>query len=179
PYFREMPKFLIFETGVHFIDTFRYLGGEIDGVFASLRTLNDDIVGEDAGTVLFEFMDGSRGLWDANRFNEPNSEDPRYTFGEALVEGNGGSLRLYSDGRLTLQRLGQSEGNLEYPHERKNFAGDCVFATQHHFVDQLRAAEPFETNAADYLKTLAVQEAVYRSAESGLPVRGLALPTSE
>ncbi|MGI9473931.1 MAG: Gfo/Idh/MocA family protein, partial [Rubripirellula sp.] len=110
PYFREMPKFLIFETGVHFIDTFRYLGGEIDGVFASLRTLNDDIVGEDAGTVLFEFMDGSRGLWDANRFNEPNSEDPRYTFGEALVEGNGGSLRLYSDGRLTLQRLGQSEG---------------------------------------------------------------------
>ena len=174
PYFRDMPKFLIFETGVHFIDTFRYLGGEIDGVFASLRTLNPGIVGEDAGTVLFEFENGCRGMWDANRFNETNAEDPRYTFGEALVEGNGGSLRLYNDGRLTVQPLGESERELAYTHERKNFAGDCVFATQQHFVRCLRASVPFETNAADYLKTLAIQEAVYRSAESGLPVRGLA-----
>jgi len=29
---------------------------------------------------------------------------------------------------------------------------------------------PFETNGPDYLRTLAVQDAVYRSAEQGLPV---------
>ena len=33
--------------------------------------------------------------------------DPRYTFGEFLVEGDGGSLRLAPDGTLTIQPLGQ------------------------------------------------------------------------
>ena len=29
PYFRTMPRFLLRETGIHFIDTFRFLFGEI------------------------------------------------------------------------------------------------------------------------------------------------------
>jgi hypothetical protein len=27
PYFREMPRLLLYETAVHFLDTFRFLGG--------------------------------------------------------------------------------------------------------------------------------------------------------
>jgi hypothetical protein len=34
----------------------------------------------------------------------------------------------------------------------------------------LRAGAPFETDGREYLKTLAVQEAVYASAASGAPV---------
>lgn len=105
PYFREMPKFLIYETGIHFIDTFRYLFGEISHVYASLRKLNSSIKGEDAGIVHFEFANGMQAIWDANRYNESNSTDPRYTFGEVLIEGELGSIRLYSDGRITIQRL--------------------------------------------------------------------------
>ena len=174
PYFREMPRLLIFETGVHFVDTFRYVIGEIDGVFASLRKLNPDIVGEDAATVLFEFATGEIGLWDANRFNEPTSPDARFTFGEALLEGNEGSLRLSGDGRLTLQSLGEQERDVEYAVERRGFAGNCVFATQRHFVDCLREGRDFETSGKEYLKTLAVVEAIYQSAATGLPVRNLA-----
>jgi len=174
PYFRTMPRFLIFETGVHFIDTFRFLAGEIDGVYASLRRLNPNIAGEDAGIVLFEFSSGARGSWDANRFNEPNTDDPRYTFGEALVEGNGGTIRLYADGRLTVQHLGEKEQEHAYEHGKKNFAGDCVIATQRHFVQCLRESKPFETCGQKYLRTLAVQEAIYKSAETGSPVRDLA-----
>ncbi|MEM8672134.1 MAG: Gfo/Idh/MocA family oxidoreductase [Planctomycetota bacterium] len=173
PYFRTMPKFLIFETGVHFIDTFRFLGGEIDGVYASLRTLNEDIAGEDAGTVLFEFASGARGLWDANRFNESNVENPRYTFGTTLVEGNGGSIRLSQDGRITIQKLGEPETVHHYEPSTWNFAGDCVFATQQHFVQCLMDNEPFETSGSEYLKTLRVQEAVYESAREAAPVRDL------
>ena len=173
PYFRDMPRFLVYETGVHFIDTFRSLAGEIDGVFASLRKLNPNIAGEDAGIVLFEFASGARGLWDANRYNEPNCDDPRYTFGDFLLEGNGGSIRLHSDGRLTVQPLGEPEQEHIYEHQRKNFAGDCVYFTQRHFVDSLIDDAPFETSGEEYLKTLRVQEAVYRSAATGLPVRGL------
>lgn len=166
PYFVSMPQFLIYETGVHFIDTYRFLVGEISSVYASLRKLNPDIAGEDAGVVLFEFANGARGLWDASRFHEPNYDDPRYTFGEFLLEGNAGSIRLYPDGRLTLQPLGLPEHDIVYPHGRKNFASDCVYHTQRHFVDRLVSGQQFETSGQEYLKTLYVQAAVYQSAAS-------------
>lgn len=151
----------------------RYLAGEISGVYATLRRLNVDIAGEDTATVLFEFANGSQGIWDANRFNEPNVEDARYTFGEVLVEANGGSIRLYQDGRLTVQPLGLPEADYPYKHSQRNFAGDCVYATQKHFVDCLLESKPFETNGVEYLKTLAVQEAIYQSAKNGQPVRAI------
>ena len=30
PYFRDMERLLVYETAVHFLDTFRFLGGEFD-----------------------------------------------------------------------------------------------------------------------------------------------------
>ncbi len=174
PYFRTMPQLLIYETGVHFIDTFRYLAGEIDGVYADLRQLNHQIAGEDSGFVLLEFASGARGTWNASRYHEPNCEDPRYTFGEFLFEGNGGSIRLDASGRLTVQPLGQPQREHPYEHAKKNFSGDCVYRTQRHFVESLLSGRPFETSGEEYLKTLRVQQAVYQSAGSRLPVRGLA-----
>jgi len=170
PYFRNYPNLLIYETGVHFIDTYRYLLGDIKSVYASLRKLNPVIAGEDAGFVHFNFDSGAQGIYDANRYNETNFKVPRYTFGELLLEGEGGSIRLYADGRMTIQQLGRGEKEHAYHHENKNFAGDCVFTCQRHFMEQLLNAQPFETNADDYLKTLSVQEAVYASSDQKVPV---------
>jgi predicted dehydrogenase len=111
------------------------------------------------------------GIYDANRYNETPAKNPRYTFGEFLVEGNGGSLRLFTDSRLTVQPLGESEREIEYAREDRNFAGDCCYCTQRHFVDRMLDGKPFETAGEEYLKTLAVQEAVYASAASGAPVK--------
>jgi len=171
PYFRTMPRLLVHETGVHFIDTFRFLAGEIQDVHAVLRRFNPAIAGEDAAILLIRFEDGAVGIWDANRYNEAAYGDPRYTFGEFLVEGEGGSIRLYGDGRLTVQPLGQPERDHPYVHERKGFAGDCVYFTQRHFVDRLRAGASFETSGRDYLHTLDAVEAAYESAARGVPVR--------
>lgn len=170
PYFRDYPKLLIYETGVHFIDTFRFLCGEIDRVYASLRRLNPVIQGEDFGVVMFEFSSGAVGVWDGNRFNEPNYDNPRYTFGEMLLEGSEGSLRLYPDGKITLQILGQPEAEIDYDHADRAFAGDCCLATQCHFVAGLREGRAFETDGDSYLKTLRVQEAVYASAQQGMAI---------
>lgn len=50
------------------------------------------------------------------------------------------------------------------------YRGDSVCATQQHFVDCLRSGAPFESDAASYLKSVAVMEAGYRSAEEGRAV---------
>jgi predicted dehydrogenase len=164
PYFREMPRFLIFETGVHFIDVYRYLGGEIAQVFARLRRLNPFIQGEDAAVILFDFVSGASGLWDADRYHEGPAKDPRYTFGAFLLEGEEGMLRIDTEGNILLRRLGGEEMAHSYQHSHEGFAGDSVFATLAHFVECLSQGRPFETAGEDYLRTLAVQEAVYASA---------------
>lgn len=173
PYFREMPRLLVFETGVHFIDSFRFLAGEIDGVYASLKKFNSDIAGEDAAAIHFDFSSGATAIWEGNRYNEPTSKDARLTFGSAIIDGSGGTIRLYEDGSLTLQPLGESERPIAYEVNDHGFAGDCVYATQRHFIDCLRSGQPFETSGEEYLKSLAVVEAVYESSNTKLPVRGL------
>ena len=172
PYFRDYPRLLVYETGVHYIDTFRYLAGDIFRVTAFLRRLNPIIKGEDCGLLVFEFANGAVGQWDANRFNEPACpvSEARFTFGEFLVEGNGGSLRLYLDGRLTVKPLGGEEQEIAYPHERRGFAGDCCFIAQRHFADCLLTGAPCETSGAEYLKTMAIQEAMYESAVQRGPI---------
>ena len=89
PYFRDYPQLLVYENGVHFIDTYRYLAGQIKRVYAVLKKLNPVIAGEDSGVIIFHFESGATGVWDANRYNESNYDNPRYTFGEFLVDGNG------------------------------------------------------------------------------------------
>ncbi len=170
PYFRDYPRLIVYENGIHFIDTFRFLAGEIRSVYAKLRKMNPVIAGEDWAMIMFEFEKDIVGLWDASRFNEPNYPIPRYTFGEFLVEGYEGAIRLCANGKMTIQPLGKDEINHEYHHENINFAGDCVYVTQRHFIDCLLSGNEFETNGTDYLKSLKVQEAVYQSAESKLPV---------
>jgi predicted dehydrogenase len=167
PYFRDMPRFLIFETGVHFIDVYRYLGGEISRVFARLRRLNPVIKGEDSAVVQFDFVSGASGLWDADRYHQSTAKNPRYTFGEFFLEGEAGALRIDADGNIFLRRLGEEEVPHNYLHSHDGFAGDCVFATFAHFIQCLSDGRPFETRGDDYLRTLAVQEAVYASAATG------------
>ncbi|MBN1479876.1 gfo/Idh/MocA family oxidoreductase [candidate division KSB1 bacterium] len=171
PYFRNYPRLIVYENGIHFIDTFRFLAGEILEVYAKLRKMNPVIAGEDWAMILFKFEDDVIGFWDANRYNEPNYPSPRYTFGEFLMEGYEGAIRLYGDGKLTIQPLGKQETEHIYQHKNINFSGDCVYATQRHFIDCLLSGEEFETNGPDYLKSLAGQEAAYRSAEMGMPVQ--------
>ena len=185
PYFRDMPRLLIHETGVHFVDTFRYLAGEIVECSADIRRLNSVIRGEDTGTLSFVFANGARGTWDANRFNEPRpfpfaggsrpdsfqDFNPRYTFGELLVETDGGSIWLDSDGSLTIKPLGMESQRHEYVPSKKGFGGDCVYATQSHFIDYLDGKTSCETDGAEYRKTLRVVESLYESANSGRSVR--------
>lgn len=167
PFFRTYPRLLIYETGVHFVDTFRYLLGEVTDVFAHLKRLNPVIRGEDTGVVFFRFANGATAVWDANRYNEVESPSPRYTFGTLRIDGNGGHLTMDTEANLRMKTLGEPARDIPYPHAHINFGGDCVHALQRHFVDCVLGGIPFESEGEDYLRTLRVVDAIYESAECG------------
>jgi predicted dehydrogenase len=170
PFFRDYPRLLIYETGVHFVDTFRYLLGEVVEVYANLRRLNPVIKGEETGQVFFRFQSGATAIWDANRYNEVESDSPRYTFGEMRIDAMGGHLTLDTGSNIRMKRLGEAACDVYYARANVNFAGDCVYATQRHFVDRFIGGGEFESSGEDYLKTLRVVDAIYASAASRQPV---------
>jgi predicted dehydrogenase len=167
PYFQEMPRFLIHETAIHMIDTFRFLLGEMSGVFARLRRLNPHIKGEDAGLVLFEFTSGAAGVFDGNRLVDFVADDRRLTMGEMLLEGAGGTLRLDGFGGLWLKPHRGAEREHAYEWQNQGYGGDSVRALQRHVVAHLQGGAPLENTGRVYLRNLEIEEAIYRSATSG------------
>ncbi len=167
PYFQSMPRFLIHETAIHFVDTFRMLMGEVVSVYAELRRINPVIAGEDAGYVLFEFESGATGLFDGNRLNDHVADNTRLTMGEMWVEGSGGVLRLNGAGDLFWKPHGGAEVCHPYDWSDRGFAGDCVFTTNSHIVDAWARGEPAENEGAAYLRNMDLVEAIYRSADEG------------
>ncbi|HRD96992.1 MAG TPA: Gfo/Idh/MocA family oxidoreductase [Rubrivivax sp.] len=170
PYFQSMPQFLVRETAVHFIDTFRYLLGEVDAVSARLRRLNPAIVGEDCAHIVFEFGDGRTGLFDGNRLNDHVADNPLLTMGEMWLEGERGVLRLDGQARLWFKPHGGAEAEHPYGGLAPGAFGGACTALQKHVLAHLREGAPLENTAADYLANLQVQAAVYHSHATGTRV---------
>ncbi|MXN64400.1 gfo/Idh/MocA family oxidoreductase [Stappia sp. GBMRC 2046] len=168
PYFQTMERFLIHETAVHWIDTFRYLLGEPDAVFADLRRLNPAIAGEDSGLFIYRYGDGRRAVFDGNRLVDHVAENPRLTMGECLVEGAKGVLSLDGNGILSFRAKGTQRGEpLFSPPSREGFGGDCVFELQKHVTDHLIKGTALENEASAYLRNMEIEEAIYRAAGEG------------
>jgi predicted dehydrogenase len=173
PYFQQMPRLLVLETAIHWIDTFRYQMGEVRSVYAQLRRINPVIAGEDAGYIVFQFDGAATGLFDGNRLNDHVASNPRRTMGEMWLEGAAGVLRLDGDARLWWKAHQQPE--LEHPYDRgpdDTFGGGACEWLQRHVVRHFAEHDtPLENTARAYLANLRVQEAVYRSAASGVRIR--------
>ena len=170
PFFRDYPRLFIFETGVHFLDTFRYLLGEAHSIYARTARHNQVIKGEDSALIVCNFQNGATAVLDANRYNESEAENPRYTFGTMRMDGSRGHLELAGDGSITIKPLGQAAYQHDYSPAQGGFAGDCVYAVQRHFVDAYLSDTPFEGEVADYLKSVQLVELAYESAASGQSV---------
>ncbi len=171
PYFQQMERFLVHETAVHWVDTFRYLLGNPLSVYADLRQMNPDIAGEDAGLILFEHENGVRAIFDGNRHLDHEADNLRRTMGEALIEGTKGSIELKGDGSVWLRAFGAMESRCILPADTwDGFGGDCVHALQSHVVAGILDGTPLENEAADYLAVETIEEAIYSSAATGTKV---------
>lgn len=165
PYFRDMPRFLIYEVAVHFIDTFRYLVGDIGSVFCQIGRVNPIIKGEDYAQVQINFSNGTRGLIDANRISGRVPVD--VTLGTCKLEGGRAMIRLAPDGGLWLTEYGKDEVSHPFSSPQMGYKGDSVKATQDHILTCLQTGQPCESEGEEYLKTVAIVFACYRSAETG------------
>lgn len=168
PYFQRMERFLIHETGVHFVDVFRYLMGEPDWVQADLRRLNPAIAGEDAGHFTLGYGDGRRAVFDGNRLSDHAARNHRLTMGEAWIEGAAGTLTLDGDGTVGWRAMGAATPEpVPVMFDRDAFGGGCVAALQSHVVQCLIDGRAPENTGRDYLRNLDLVEAIYRSHETG------------
>lgn len=171
PYFQKMPRFLVHETGVHFIDTFRFLFGDPTAVYADLRKVNPAIAGEDAGIIAFDHPGGVRTVLDANRSLDHAAENPRCTMGEGLFEGTEGTLTLDGDGAVWLRKFGSVKRDMLLPPDAsETFGGDCTYLLQKHILGFLSEYLPLENTAKSYLTVLHIEDAIYRSAQNGKKV---------
>lgn len=169
PYFRDMQQFLIRETGVHWIDVFRFLFGEPVAVSADLFRTNPVIAGEDSGTFTFQMADGARIGFDGNRTLDHVAQNRRLTMGEFLIEGSQASLRLSGDGVIELRNFGENHWRTHaYSFEDRDFGGDCVYHLQQHVVEHLRNGNVLENAATNYLKNLEIQTLVYQASDEGV-----------
>ncbi|MGB0497608.1 MAG: Gfo/Idh/MocA family protein [Rubricella sp.] len=172
PYFREMPRFLIHETGIHWIDTFRFLLGEPQAISADLRRINPVIAGEDAGSFTFHYASGTRATFDGDRTLDAGAKDPRLTFGTLLLEAEAASIRLDTDGSLHRRAFGGRDWiEIGAPVAAQGFAGDCVHALQSHVVSALAGKGSLENTARAYLRNLVLEEAIYAANRTRRTVR--------
>jgi D-apiose dehydrogenase len=136
PYFQRMPRFLVRETAIHFIDAH----------------------------ILFTFSSGARGIFDGNRLADHAADDRRKTMGEMWIDGAKGTLRLDGFGRLWLRKHGENpEAEISFPWQDRGYGGDCVYAFQRHIAEHFAIGTPLETVAADYIRNLEIEDGVYRS----------------
>ena len=168
PYFQTMPRFLVHETAIHFLDVFTFLFGRPQTVYADLQKRNPVIAGEDSGHILLGYADGRRAVFDGNRLADHEADNHRLTMGDAVLEGREASLYLNGYGEVWHRRNGTTEtqlllGRQDWP----GFGGDCVFNLIQHILGCLSDGRTPMNTAADYLRLLDLEELVYKSAESG------------
>ena len=168
PYFRTMPRLLLFETLVHHIDTARFLFGELNTIYAHLRRVNQRILGEDHVLMVATHESGLSGVINGNRFLDLSPDSP--PLGDGFFEFENGALRLAPTGDVL--RVTPTGDELLWKNDvTSGYRGDSVRATSQHFVRTLAAGQTFETTGRDYLVTVAAVEAGYRSHTAGAAVR--------
>jgi predicted dehydrogenase len=159
PYFAQMPRLLVLEMCVHWIDCMRAMFGDVRQVFARTCRVNPVMAGEDVATLMLGFDDGASGLIDAS-WACPDVTVP----GEALrVEGELGALSVHAKGeQILFNRYDSRQAEpLQIPVQSEAF-----YLLHGHFLDRLENGGDFETSGQDNLNTLATVFAAYESAET-------------
>jgi D-apiose dehydrogenase len=157
-YFRKEPRLIMQQALVHMIDTARFLFGDIASVYAQSSRRNPRILAEDQAIIVLSHANGVHGWVDGHRFLNPNPPGP--AMGDAQLDGEAGVISILATGEILLNNVRVWTSDVA----PALYGGDCVRATQSHFISCLKDGSPFESGGRLYLRTFAAVEAAYRSA---------------
>ena len=160
--FVNMPLFVNYELGVHYLDTLRYLFGEADTVYAQMKQVSPYVMGEDIATIVVKLNQvisvvdmswASLQTWEYKQ---------KASWGEYTVEGEEGTLYLRQDGVLRLI-TDNDEERFRFPLDEYSRSYQ---ATHQHFIDCLQSGVEFETSGPATMKTMELVFGAYDSAEN-------------
>lgn len=159
-YLAEMEHLIIYEVGVHYLDSLRYLFGEPLQVYARTHRVSPLMKGEDVMVLVVGF--GTLTALVQVSWATVRSETLEAT-PQLSIEGSCGTLCVTSADELEVK---WDDGHERVP-LRRDTERFFVTAALQHFVDCLNSGEEFETSGRDNLKTMALAYACYRSANTG------------
>lgn len=171
PYLAEGKRFIIEDLGIHSLDIARFLFGDARRMTARTARINPDIAGEDVATMLLDHDNGLTSIVDVSYATRLPEEPFPETFVE--IDGSKGTLRLGKGYTLTVHGpTGTTETVvapklLPWASRPWHNIQESVALIQKHWADRLIARQEPDTSGRDNLKTFALVEAAYLSAESG------------
>jgi len=175
PYLFDEERFIVLDLGIHVLDLARVFFGEVESVYSRHARIDPRIKGEDMATIMLGHVNGATSIVDITY------ESHRYpdSFPQTLltIEGRNGALELKHDFQLSLSENGEQRTmDLSTPlrawtSQPWHVAQESVFHTQVHALAALSSGFEPETSGADNLKTYALVDAAYLSAERGETVR--------
>jgi predicted dehydrogenase len=174
PYLAEGERFIIEDLGIHTLDIARFILGDVSSLTARTKRVNPKIKGEDVATILLDHESGATSIVDVSYASKLATEP----FPETLIEldGTKGSIRLSQGYRLEVNGpdgatiSDASPQLLSWASRPWHNIQESVLAIQQHWTDRLADGGETSTSGADNLKTLALVEAAYESADTGKPI---------
>lgn len=170
PYLATDERFIVEDLGIHILDIARFLFGEVVHLAAETRRVNPRIRAEDVATVLMSHETAITSIVDCSYATALPDE----LFPQTLVEvdGSEGTLRLGADYRLTVHTRGSgtvirdvAPHLLDWAERPWHNIQESVLAFQRNVAACIAAGREPETSGRDNLRTFALVDAVYRSAE--------------
>ncbi len=165
PYFAQMPRLMVYEMGIHYLDTARYLFGEASQIYARLARVSTDIAGEDLATAMVSFGD-MEFLMDLS-WCSVQPPTACVTGCRARIEGERATAELGYDGLLSLH----TDSGCQAWRFSSDGAMQSFVATQQHFIDCLETGSESETSGRETVKTMELVFAAYASAARREPVK--------
>jgi D-apiose dehydrogenase len=174
PYLAEGERFIVEDLGIHALDIARFLFGDALSVYAKIKRVNPKIKGEDVATMLLDHGNGLASVVDCSYATQNETE----LFPQTLLEIDGakGTLRLGPNYKLTVTAAGETRQEdvsppvLHWASKPWHNIQESVALIQQHWVDCFGAKKEPLTSGRDNLKTFALVEAAYQSAQKNSAV---------
>lgn len=171
PYLAKGKRFIIEDLGIHSLDIARFLFGDANRMTARTRRINPNIAAEDVATMLLDHDSGITSIVDVSYATKLPEEPFPETFVE--IDGSAGTLRLGKDYKLTIHGPAGTTERIVAPtllpwaSRPWHNIQESVALIQKHWIERLAAGREPDTSGRDNLKTFALVEAAYLSAERG------------